>query len=88
MSIQYEMFQKPVPRNFIRFVGSDHEFDVSEVYRVMEELWGVDGYFEFVVIYNDELEKELYDLEVIKKSSRGGCFKGPKFQEFFDQLGL
>lgn len=62
---------------------NDCEISVSDLYEMI-----TDGFLVFILIHDYQLKNILEEAEVIKVSSRGSCYKGPKFEWFCEQVGL
>jgi hypothetical protein len=84
ITIGKEVRPVTINKTYVKFDGYETEaFDLIEL---LNELNTCDGFFEHILINDSKLERKLVEMEVVCKSARGGCSKGPIFEVFRNRI--
>ena len=79
-----KLYSKKVYKTFVEIDGE--EFLWTEVMEVLEGLTETDGYFEFIIVENDDLSRVLEARDVLTRNARGAQTQSRNLRSFTEEL--
>lgn len=82
--MNFEIIEKRVIRYFIKI--DDKEFLFSDYVEIIEMLENTDGYFNTIIVNDDDLADALIRHEIASKNTNGSFRRGPNYEKAREKI--